>query len=411
MGSPAPVEQGTAGTRHRGRRRVLTAAVAVVALLGAGCAGSGGDIEVRPATTEAPAVLAAPLTVTGDAVVDSQLLDVARFVEQARGRPFREQVTVELLDDAAFRARLAQVDAPADAAVAAQQQLLEAVGAIPAGYDLVALSHQVNAEAVLGFYDPATGELVVRGELTPFTRIVLAHELTHALDDQWYDLGALSDPETDDDAAYALAALVEGSAQVVEDAYRDSLSAEERGAAAAEQQRDGERMDLATMPPDLYEGLTDVYTDGLAFVQAVLRAGGTAALDAAFASPPASSEQILHPERYRAGDAPITVAAPPAGGTVTASGTLGEAGLLDLLDLGVPPARARTAAEGWGGDHSLVWSSGTGWCLRVDVVTDTSADATELSDALQEWGAERSGSATATPEDRLVRFTACSGTR
>jgi hypothetical protein len=408
----------TRGSVGRCRRRWVGAVVIVAASLVlltscVGTDGSGPDDGSTSTATDAvatiPAPLDRPLVGTGDAVLDDELTSIARFVEQERGRPFRTAVTVELLDDASFRARLAQVDAPADVAIRQQEALLEAVDAIPADFDLVALSHQTSGEGVLGFYDPETGGLVVRGSITPFTRITLAHELTHALDAQWYPVVFGDVADADQDRQFARAALAEGSAQVVEGAYRESLPLADRGEAIAEEERFGSAMVAPEgVPPDLFEGLTDVYVQGLAFVEAVMaNGGGMAALDAAFATPPPSSEQILHVERYRAGELPVDVAGPPADGTEVVRGRMGEAGLLDLLQLGLAPNRARTAAEGWGGDRYVVWRSGSAACLRVDTATDTSADAVELATAGRSWS---NGTTRAVVEDQpsgAVRFTMC----
>jgi hypothetical protein len=379
------------------RRHTIVAAGAVLVALGVpGCAGSDGPLTTTTVTTVTTEVvpLVEPLTATGDAALDAQLTDVARFVEAERGHPFREPVTVELLDDAAFRARLAESEAPTDPVVERQAVLLQAVGAVPEGFDLVALSHQMSAEGVLGFYDPETGELVVRGALTPYTRITLAHELTHALDDQWFPEAMATDPELDGDTAWARAALAEGSAQVVHEAYRAAMTTGDRARAAVEEATFGWAMTAPEgVPPDLYEGLTDIYADGLAFVREVVAGGGTEALDAVFAASPATSEQILHPARALGAAEPAEVAVPSADGDVIESGRLGEAGLLEVLDLGVSPGVARRAAEGWGGDAYVVFTTPTGACLRIDVVPDSVADREELASAVAAWA---NGSARAT---------------
>ncbi len=365
------------------------AAVALIALLGliGACAGtepSGGGSPSTVATVPTP--LDQPLTSTGDPALDSQLTDIARFVEGQRGHPFREAVTVELLDDAAFRARLADSEALTDPVVERQAALLEAVGAVPAGYDLVTLSHQMSAEGVLGFYDPETGELVVRGSLTPFTRVTLAHELTHALDDQWFPEALASTADLDGDTAWARAALAEGSAQLVDEAYRDAMSTGDRARAAVDEATYGWAMTAPVgVPPDLYEGLTDIYADGLAFVREVLTTGGPDALDAVFSLPPTTSEQVLHPARAVPAAEPAMVAPPVAEGVVIDSGRLGEAGLLEVLDLGAPPAMARRAADGWGGDAYVVFATATGTCLWIDVVADSASDREELESTAATW--------------------------
>ena len=77
---------------------------------------------------------------------------------------------------------------------------------------------------VLGFYDPETDELVVRGgDLSPMTRQTIAHELTHALDDQWFDLAKAEYEQSDDEVGFGVAALAEGNARRIDKLYAAQL--------------------------------------------------------------------------------------------------------------------------------------------------------------------------------------------
>ncbi len=197
-----------------------------------------------------------------------------------------------------------------------------------------------------GFYDTETKELVVRGpHLTPFVRQVLVHELTHALDDQHFDL----DPDfLDDEAALAFEALVEGDAVVVESRYLASLPEAERQAAAAEEEATfggaGGRI------PDIEAELGAFpYRDGPRLVAALLAAGGPGRLDAAFRSPPVSSAEVLHPERFLDGPGRATVPPVAAEGRVVDDGVLGEVVLRLVLAGSVPRDQAAKAAAGWAG--------------------------------------------------------------
>ncbi|HYL41018.1 MAG TPA: hypothetical protein VET90_06900, partial [Candidatus Binatus sp.] len=132
------------------------------------------------------------------------------------------------------------------------------------------------------------------------------------------------------------------------------------------------------------------YTQGYAWVGQLMASGGTAAVDAAFARPPDSSEQVLHPEKYAAHEEPVVVTIP--GGTASALGTgwhataqdtLGEFVLRTwLTTAGLAPADATTAAAGWGGDRiQLLSGPGGATALAIVTVWDTPADATEFAAA------------------------------
>src|SRR5205085_2660255 len=118
---------------------------------------------------------------------------------------------------------------------------------------------------------------------------------------------------------------------------------------------------LDTAPLAIREALIFPYKNGLSFVAALRRRNPWSAVDAAFAKPPKSTEQIMHPERYLADDAPgpVEIDAPAAlpGYKLAHSTVWGELGFSLLLrSLGVDPATAATAAEGWGGDRAVVFA-------------------------------------------------------
>jgi hypothetical protein len=131
------------------------------------------------------------------------------------------------------------------------------------------------------------------------------------------------------------------------------------------------------------------YRDGLAFVTIVLAGGGYAAVDAAFKDPPNSTEQILHPEKYVAREAPVSVTLPDvakalgAGWTAAGQDTLGEKIMAIWLNQagvgGVPQVVANEAAAGWGGDRLVVLRGPDGQ-VGIGMITtwDTDADTAEF---------------------------------
>ena len=340
-------------------------------------------VAPAPSTTVAPAQAGS---------VESVVPTIEAFVEHARGLTFTSPVKVTLLADQEFEARVTETD-PKDAEdTKKSEEVLQAMGLLDPGVDLAAVVRSFTAGAVLGFYDPKTKELVVRGTRpTPYVRSVLAHELTHALEDQHFGLDR---EDLGDEASAGFQALAEGSAVTVEDAYRASLSGADRAAADQEEQARGAKV------PDVPEVVQVLfgfpYAFGPGLVAAIEKAGGHARLDAAYAAPPASTEQVLDPARYLKGDKPKAVPTPVADGPAIDDGEIGELFLGLMLRSEMADATAGAAAHGWGGDHYVAWKDGTRTCVRMDFVMDTPTDTTELTHALATWAGKRKATATAT---------------
>jgi hypothetical protein len=210
------------------------------------------------------------------------------------------------------------------------------------------------------------------------------HELTHAIQDQHFDLDRLSDPDPLSDGGTARLALVEGDASLVmfdelvqtpleqlpeaSNLLGDLLSdAGDDGATSAGMRLPGEK-EMAAAPAWFRDSLLFSYSQGAAFCLEVRRKGGQKLLDYAFAvDPPRSSEQILHPEKwYGHRDDPITIVWPDLsrdlpGFVNAAEGQLGEEGIRILLRPHLPDAeKAAAAAAGWGGDHFAVYQRPAG---------------------------------------------------
>lgn len=324
------------------------------------------------------------------AAIRSVVTTLQRFVEAERGLTFKAPVEVELLAGDAFVRRLrSAAERDAEAGERAER-FLRAVHLLDDDERLASAVDDLLASAVVGFYDPERKELVVRGgEPTPYVRAVLVHELTHALQDQHFDLHRPALDERTDEASQAFTGLVEGDAVRVQRRYYLSLSsAEKREFLAEEADQGGPPRDV---PGVLLAVLLFPYQAGPAFVDAVLRAGGQPRLDAAFAAPPETSEHLLHPETYLEGQQPSAVTAPAPRGKAFDRGVFGELGILLLLreDLGLQTA-AR-AAQGWGGDRYVGFRRGDQDCVAVRFVMDTPRDTTELADALRRWAGEYDG--------------------
>jgi len=366
---------------------MLALSVAVAVSLGAGVAG----VAVHEAAPSSMPVV--PLSPTRSSTstssprsIDAVLPELRQFVESNRGLDFLRPVDVELLDDDAFEKRLGPIDAEDREEIEKTEFVLQAMGLLPPGTDLLAAIEAFAADAVLGFYDAETEELVVRGnEASPLVRSTLVHELVHALEDQHFELDR---PDLGDEAGAGFLALAEGSAVRVERRYIDSLPRSERRSAAQAEAAQGQGI-----PDDLPEVVQILFGFPYAFgpdlVRAVIGAGGQPGLDAAFADPPASTEQVLDPTRYLNGDRPDVVAVPRPDRPAFDDGEIGELFLLLMLRAELSDDVAREAAQGWGGDRYVAWRDGVRTCVRMDFVMDTAKDTRQLEAALKAWAAER----------------------
>lgn len=229
---------------------------------------------------------------------------------------------------------------------------------IPPGTDLKEVFAELYAGSVVGYYDTDTGEMYVLNEgdgLTPAAKHTLAHELIHALQDQVFDLDAfLPEDEENDDLARAKTALIEGDAVIA--ALRYATSFLTRSEIGQIYRSGGGRPDISKIPPVLIELITFPYQEGAVFVDSIQTGADWESIDAAYSNPPLSTEHILHPDKYLAGEEPEPVRLPdfspvPGPGWETLDeGVLGEYLIRLYLENRLTRSRAANAAEFWGGD-------------------------------------------------------------
>jgi hypothetical protein len=343
-----------------------------------------------------------------DAEIEDLVTELSAFVEAERGLEFEQPVQLEIESDEAFHERLFD-DFDEDAeATAAYEPLYQAAGLLEPGADLLETLRTALEGAVIGFYDPETEELVVRGTaITPAVRVTVAHELTHALDDQHFDLDREQYDEAQDEVSFGFSGLVEGSAVAVEEAYLATFTPEETDAYFEEQMSYG----IPDVPFVLLELIGAPYQYGPGLVTALRADGGREALDAAFDEPPRTSEQVIHPEAYLDGEARARVDHPVADGEVAWEGVLGELFVQLVLGEKVAPDEAAAAAEGWGGDWATSWREDATSCFRAVFVGDTPADSDELYAAWSTWAdaVEMTASAEQPAAGGPVTVTSCTG--
>lgn len=275
-----------------------------------------------------------------------------------------------------------------------------AFGFVDGDFDLVSVYAELLGDQVAGYYDTETKEMnTVRitpgelgDELPPVERIIYAHEFTHALQDQYFDLETFLDDDLETDASLAAISLVEGDAMLVMQEYTTVMIQENPGAALAilAFSLSGEGQIPPGTPPILEAELIAPYNDGLNFVTALYRSGGWDAVNAAFDNPPRTMAEIFHPRRYLDGVQPLAVSIAPAGledeagWSLLHEQALGEFYLREYLGTGILRGPAVLAAAGWNGDRYRLYVNDDvdqfAWVLRI--AWDTPADRDDFIAAL-----------------------------
>jgi hypothetical protein len=381
------------------------AAALLIALVATRCGTS--TPSASPAPTAGPTVQSAGPTGTPEAPADVYAR-IERQVEAIRGLPAKVTIDPVILDQAALDAALRahfDKDNPA-AAIAAAERVDRALGLIPADASLKELQLQLMSGQVIGFYDPETKTMSVKstsGAIGVAEQITFAHEYDHALQDQQFDLSKLGmDARDQGDRSLARLALIEGDATLVMTQWASTaLTPAQLLQYLAQSDITGQMAALEKLPPALRAQLMFPYTTGLTFVQGLQMKGGWEEVDRAFSRLPDSTEQVLHPEKYAAHEAPVTVPLPAdlatrlgAGWTVELQDTFGEFGLRTWLQSvgGLDAAAASAAADGWGGDRVVLVTNGATFALAIQTVWDTPADATVFAAAAGTTRTRLSGS-------------------
>ena len=261
-----------------------------------------------------------------------------------------------------------------DAQRYADTKTLEAFGLIPKGFPLDSFMLDVLTDQVAGLYDPKAKEFYIADWIAADEqRSVMAHELTHALEDQSFHIDPwIKSARPNDDAELArdsvsegtaLAAMFDYSLQDQRMSVRDmpDMTLLIRSGAVAEMDKDPL---LAKAPLYIRDELLFPYLAGTGFSQQFLKAhSGWADLKILFDNPPVSTQQILHPELYLAGVKPEKVTLPDWKGIVPEdwklleANVLGEFGLGEVLKQFLGQGRADTLSPAWLGDRYAVFES------------------------------------------------------
>ena len=345
--------------------------------------------------------------------LDDLVDELSAFVERERGLEFVERPVVQTLDSGdfndAFRALIARDVAENTESFANFTDVYQAVGVIDDGSDLAEIWTRFGDAGALGYYDTATGEIVLRGgsELTTFTETVLVHELVHALEDQVFGLDQDERfANRIDEIDWTFSALVEGSARVIEARYRATFTQAELEEENAARNSIPRSVSLDEFTPSFLELQFGRYRYGEDFAE-TLWDFGQAEVDAAYADPPATSESVVNPEAFVAGDDQLRdMAFPPADGDIFEQGTWGQAGFAALLADVFDRSEALERTQGWGNDRFVAWRDGEVSCVRIHVSADSPDALDSYASALEEW-AQFGDRRIFFPTADLIRITSC----
>ncbi|MEK6234631.1 MAG: hypothetical protein N2C14_07950, partial [Planctomycetales bacterium] len=318
-----------------------------------------------------------------------------KILADFRGRSFKKAVRPKLMDRDELAKYLAKSmkEEYDEAELYLMDRTFKAFRLVPESLDVSQAMTDLFAEGVAGFYDSEKKTLVLIqekpqpkrkktlleklfGSAPEFDkdeqRSVLAHEMTHALQDQHFDLEGLHRAtKHDDEMSLALSALVEGEATLAMLADADD-GLDGRSMLRASPRRVDMTFHVfrAVMPfasgaafrkaPGvLRESMIFPYHKGTVFVLCLTNRDGWKSIDAAFRDPPASTEQILHPKKYyEQRDEPTAVELPDLkkslgdGWKKLGGNVLGEfqtAVMFDQVNGG------QKAAAGWDGDAYQIW--------------------------------------------------------
>lgn len=323
-----------------------------------------------------------------------------RFVEQERGLRFKHPVFVDFLTPAEYTEETTSAPDETDheerAGLDRFAGELRALGVASGELDLVAAYNAVSDSGTLAFYRPIDQRVRVRGtEMTVGLQVTLVHELTHALQDQHFDIERLYDDELDSSASTAYRALIEGDALRVEQAYSsDELSDADQTAYEREYAGQVEQSVEATgdVPPFITAGFSVPYLLGQPFVVMLANQGGNDEVNRAFRSPPHTEEHLFDPASYLAGEEAEDVGLDlPDDVEVFDDGPFGSPSWYLVLAERIDPKVAFAAALGWAGDAYATFERDDRSCIRAVFAGDTERDEREMGAALAAWVAAMPG--------------------
>lgn len=335
-------------------------------------------------------------TTATESATARELVDViAAKVSEMRRLPLLRPIEFELVNRdqvQAFVLKTMREELPPDH-VAETEHMLKLLGAIPQDTDLHQTILDLLTEQAAGIYDRRGRKLLILKHFDldrPLGKIILAHEICHALQDQHFDMERMPipDPVNDDLSAAALAAL-EGDATILMGEYMREAMGGPSVAMAMEMMGVDQKV-LNNAPSFLRKQLLFPYLSGMEFHNRLVWLHGRKARDMALRDLPVSTEQIIHPEKYMGPDRdpPTSVTLPDLGPRLgdgwkkTFENVFGEMQIRSLFEVWRMRDVAAEAAAGWDGDSYAVYRNGDGHHFIWESVWDTEADAAEFADTM-----------------------------
>jgi hypothetical protein len=353
---------------------------------------------------------------------DPRIAGIAKEVEKLRKLDFEHPVPVSFLTDKAFDKKVTvdqdKLSKKAKDAYAKSTARLAALALVPHGSDLVEKQNALQSSSVLAFYTPKDKKVYVRGKAvdTPNAKVTVAHELTHALQDQHFDLTKLEDQAAKNHSSDALRSLVEGDAVRVQKLYLDTLPDAEQKAYESQNNSDvkqaQDQSDAADVPESLQVLLEAPYAFGDSMLQVVIADGKEKALDGLYKKPPANDLAYLLPTTLLDGSKFTKVAPPAIDGKgekkIGNEDTFGAFALYLVLAQQMPVADALRISDGWGGDAMVDYRKDGQQCVRTAFVGRTADDTEQIGTGLRTWAAAQpAGSATVADHGGKVVLSAC----
>ena len=412
FGSPASLR---AVRRHPARVFAIFLSICAVVVSSPLLQSSAQPAPQQPATATAAARNAALIAATDEVLKETSELRQLSIIKPVQSSTqSREEIQRAIIKN------LNEETSAAD--LHASEVILKKLGLAPADFNYRDMMVRLLTEQVAGYYEPKTQQFHLADWIdADGQRPVMAHELTHALQDQHFNLRRFEKwPKGDSDAELAAHSLIEGDATLAMVLYiannplRALTFLKSIGTMA------GASEELNKAPRAVRESLLFPYQEGLNWTRELYRLGGWKEVSEAFTTLPQSTEQILHPTKYLAGEAPVKVALPDLAPLLNAaersqrsgagsrgtrssqrvspapdsrpptpvwkrisSDVEGEFGLYLILDQFLKsPAESRRAAAGWGGDRFDLYENATGEVVYVSISAwDTENDAREFFDA------------------------------
>lgn len=367
------------------RVRLLAAVLPLAASLAIAACGGGGasgtkpvemaQVAASPADAGASARPEAPKDAGATELVESDDPDIRAMLKKlavVRGlKPKKPVPGVELGRKdliAKIRSKVEREIPPE--AIRREGDVMKLHGFLPTEMDYLDETMKLLEAQLAGFYEPKDGTMYIAGDMDEVnSTATLAHELVHALQDQYFDLKSRSDYKPgESDKQTALACLAEGDATSV---MTDVILKRMKMTALDQSDEDYDDQMRASMnvgpsrrvPKAMRTSLVMPYVEGIKFVHALRRLGGFTMVDAAWRDPPTTTEQVMHLDKWRSHEAPIAIKTPGTvalgkGFVVEEEDTSGELGLRTAYEEWLSKKDAADLAAGWGGDRGALYSRG-----------------------------------------------------